>query len=159
MGGKKKTSKVLLSQTLPASENTSSTDSPKIQPDLPLQNSNQQSSTENFADNDEQADETITVEKGHRGEENKAMENVTGYIGEQNKDTVDETMMGKAMSLISDASKKSKPVIKEGEKTPISKEDLELIVNELEVSKNVAEKLLRENKGNVLDTLKKFIEV
>ncbi|CAO1420825.1 unnamed protein product [Diamesa hyperborea] len=45
------------------------------------------------------------------------------------------------------------------QKVAIKKEDIELIMDELEISRCLAEKTLRENNGNIVDALKKLVEV
>ncbi|RUS20916.1 hypothetical protein BC937DRAFT_94037 [Endogone sp. FLAS-F59071] len=101
-------------------------------------------------------------EKGIRGQASKDMQNVTGYVNEEaaGKD-VDEAKLGKAMSFLQDAAKKQKEEQqvkqKEVEKIVVSKEDVELIISEMQVTKPVAERHLRENKGDVLETLRKMV--
>ncbi|RUS26990.1 hypothetical protein BC938DRAFT_483856 [Jimgerdemannia flammicorona] len=103
-------------------------------------------------------------EKGIRGQASKDMQNVTGYVNEEaaGKD-VDEAKLGKAMSFLQDAAKKQKEEqlakINEVEKVVVSKEDVELIMSEMQVTKPVAERHLRENKGDVLETLRKMVVV
>ncbi|KAJ3278576.1 hypothetical protein HK104_002206 [Borealophlyctis nickersoniae] len=67
------------------------------------------------------------------------------------------------MTFLTDVSKKQKAQRtardKELDKVTISKEDVELIMTELEISKAQAERALKENKGNAVETLRKLLTV
>ncbi|KAI8806436.1 hypothetical protein BJ742DRAFT_364241 [Cladochytrium replicatum] len=112
------------------------------------------------ASTDDVAEEAAEVPKGIRGQANKDMENVTGYV-EEGKDNLDEKKLDKAMNFITDVDKNQRSLKttrdKELERIAVSKEDIDLVMAELDLTKQQAERLLRESKGSVQDTLKKFI--
>ncbi|KAG0350605.1 hypothetical protein BGZ54_003730, partial [Gamsiella multidivaricata] len=67
-----------------------------------------------------------------------------------------------AMGLITDVMKKQKAekattAHKDGEKLTLSKEDVELVMTEMELSKPLAEKYLKEHGGDVTRTLEALV--
>ncbi|KAJ3043915.1 hypothetical protein HDV00_003955 [Rhizophlyctis rosea] len=114
------------------------------------------SPTENVEEQEEAQQET-----GLRGQANKDMRAVTGYF--EDREMVDENKIGKAMSFLTNVGKSQKSQVsardKELAKIVISKEDVELVMNQLEITKPQAERALRENKGNAVETLRKLISV
>ncbi|KAI8915515.1 CG9922-like protein [Powellomyces hirtus] len=102
------------------------------------------------------------VETGVKAQANKEMQNVSAFDDEAG-DNVDEDKLGKAMSFLTDVNKKQKAQQsardKELAKVVIGKEDVELIMNEFQVTKVQAEQALRENKGNVLNTMRQLVSV
>ncbi|ESN96133.1 hypothetical protein HELRODRAFT_67931 [Helobdella robusta] len=82
------------------------------------------------------------------------LEKVTDYVEEAE---IGAQNIGDAIKLVNargtkDATEKQ---LKESElsRVKINKEDVDLIMNELEVSRTVAERALREHKGNLYETL------
>uniref|UniRef100_A0A0A9WYV2 Huntingtin-interacting protein K n=1 Tax=Lygus hesperus TaxID=30085 RepID=A0A0A9WYV2_LYGHE len=84
------------------------------------------------------------------------LERVTDYAEEKEISAASDEFKG-AMSFIGDLRNKeaAEKMAKEREllKVAISKEDVDLIVNEFEISRPKAERVLREHLGNVVDAL------
>ncbi|RKO89093.1 hypothetical protein BDK51DRAFT_29209 [Blyttiomyces helicus] len=113
-------------------------------------------------------DADAAAQKGYKGQAKKDMESVTGYF-EEAKDNVDESKLDQAMNYLEDVSNKAKaqrtahpPLMlrtpritsdKELDKIVISKDDVDLIMRELEIAKAPAERALREHNGSVVDAL------
>ncbi|KAG0359705.1 hypothetical protein BG005_000331 [Podila minutissima] len=112
---------------------------------------------ENGEDDKDDGEEEEKAEKGQSGEAKAAMKNMTGYQPEVERSGVDSTKLEKAMSLLTDVGKKQKAekaaAHKEVEKVTLTKEDVELVMAEFELTKPVAEKYLKEHGGNVIKTL------
>ncbi|CAH1765581.1 8204_t:CDS:2, partial [Entrophospora sp. SA101] len=75
-------------------------------------------------------------QKGFKGQAKKDMQKVEGYVAEREGEGIDEEKQN------------------ELEKITVSKEDIEFIINEMEVTRSVADKYLRENKGDVVEALR-----
>ncbi|XP_066995186.1 huntingtin-interacting protein K [Anabrus simplex] len=82
------------------------------------------------------------------------LEKVTDYAEEKEICSAD---LSGAMTIIGDRRKKeaAERIAKEREllKVSIKKEDVDLIVREMEISRNLAERTLREHRGNVVEAL------
>ncbi|KAJ3173304.1 hypothetical protein HDU87_007677 [Geranomyces variabilis] len=111
----------------------------------------------------EDVEEQEAVETGVRGQANKDMQNVSGFDADDKGANVDADKLGKAMSFLSEASQQQKDQKsardKELAKVTIGKEDLELVASEFQITKAQAEVALRENKGDVRNTLRKLVSV
>ncbi|TPX61384.1 hypothetical protein SpCBS45565_g07285 [Spizellomyces sp. 'palustris'] len=118
----------------------------------------------------EEGEDDQALQKGFKGQASKDMQNVSGYFDERVGDKVDEGKIGKAsrksqaslaMTFLTDVSKKQKAQKsardKELAKVVLTKEDVELIMNEFQIGKGTAERALRESKGDVLETLRRLI--
>lgn len=91
--------------------------------------------------------------KKHQDVETQNLEKVTDYVEEAGN----SEELGKAMSLLeSDMKKKNEAKAKREQelaKVVINKVDVELIMTELDVSKTIAERSLREHNGDLIRTL------
>ncbi|XP_064389392.1 huntingtin-interacting protein K-like [Halichondria panicea] len=98
------------------------------------------------------AEETAN-KKSHRDEETQGLEKVSDYVEEL--DAAPE--LGHAMSMLEgDHSKKNEAKLKRDQelaKVVIKKQEVELIMTELDVSKATAERTLREHKGDIIKAL------
>ncbi|KAH7041787.1 hypothetical protein BKA57DRAFT_472669 [Linnemannia elongata] len=86
------------------------------------------------------------------------MKNMTGYQQETEREGVDSDKLEKAMSSITDIVKKQKADkassgSKEVEKLVLAKEDVELVMAEMDLTKALAEKYLKEHGGDITKTL------
>ncbi|KAI8821415.1 CG9922-like protein [Fimicolochytrium jonesii] len=99
---------------------------------------------------------------GTRGQANKDMKNVSGF-DDEGGDNVDEDKLGKAMNFLTDVNNKQKAQKtsreKELEKVVVAKEDIDVVMNEFQIPRLQAERALRENRGNLPDTLKALVSV
>ncbi|CAG8457363.1 6092_t:CDS:2 [Paraglomus brasilianum] len=161
MGGKKKKSGTKASTaqsssaatqataTTPKSEDHTSSQSPTVPPNADLKEQ----------DDDQQAQEE--QQKGFKGMAKKDMQHVTGYVAEREGEDIDQAQLDKAMSFVNEQFTKLKSQKtqkqKVSEKISVSKEDIDLIVSEMEVTKAVADRCLKENQGNVVATLKAMV--
>ncbi|KAJ3110181.1 hypothetical protein HDU96_006848 [Phlyctochytrium bullatum] len=109
--------------------------------------------------NDEEPQEDL---KGTAAQANKDMAKVAGFL-EQVGGATDEVGIGKGVSFINKQIQRQKitKAVREKEATRIqvTKEDIDFIVAELELSKMSAEKLLREHNGDLDAMLKAYILV
>ncbi|TPX38125.1 hypothetical protein SmJEL517_g00161 [Synchytrium microbalum] len=109
------------------------------------------------ASNEKDDDEQEEVQQGFRGQASKDMKAVTGYLGEEGIGELDQSKLNQAMASMSDLNRKQKAQKttrdKELDKVVIAAKDVELIMSEMEVTRLVAERSLRENKGSVVETL------
>ncbi|KAJ3225597.1 hypothetical protein HK099_006537 [Clydaea vesicula] len=104
-------------------------------------------------------------EKGQRAEANKDLGHM--YQEKESKADIDETKLYKAMTSViklhTDLSKtRTKATSQsqlESSKIVINKEDVELLVKELNLSKVTAEKSLKDNNGDLVLTMKTLIKV
>ncbi|KAI9098888.1 CG9922-like protein [Phlyctochytrium arcticum] len=107
---------------------------------------------------DEQNEES---QKGFKGEAAKDMQNVSGYYDEKSGENVDEGKLDKAMTFLTDVSKEQKAQKSEREKelarVAVAKEDIDLVVQEFEISRAAADRALRENGANVLETMRTLV--
>ncbi|KAH3753586.1 huntingtin-interacting protein K-like [Dreissena polymorpha] len=82
------------------------------------------------------------------------LEKVTDYVEETEISSQD---IGEAIRVANDENQKKNVAKKEKEKElskiKISKEDVDLIVKEMEITRLMAERMLREHRGNVVDAL------
>ncbi|ESO94179.1 hypothetical protein LOTGIDRAFT_118654 [Lottia gigantea] len=82
------------------------------------------------------------------------LEKVTDYVEEAD---ISSQSIGDAMKAVSDQQKleAAERQVKEKEltKVKINKDDVDLIVNEMEIPRTVAEKTLRKHKGNLVEAL------
>ncbi|KAF0427423.1 huntingtin-interacting protein k [Gigaspora margarita] len=112
-------------------------------------------------DIDQDAQEEQKEQKGFKGQAKKDMQNVEGYVAEREGEVIDEAKLDKAMTFVNEEKQKRNAQKlqkqKDAEKITVSKEDIELIINEMEVTKAIADKYLRENKGNVVEALKAIV--
>ncbi|KAJ3089452.1 hypothetical protein HK102_006383 [Quaeritorhiza haematococci] len=151
----------------PAAKPTSSstTKAPTSKPTPEEATVSTSSSNQSLLEADAQDDqvEEQEQEKGLRGKANKEMNNMNAGAFQDDANTVDEGKLNRAMTFISDVSKTQREQKtareKELEKVTISKEDVELIMKEMNLGKAQAEKVLRENKGHVVDALRMLISV
>ncbi|KAJ3044244.1 hypothetical protein HK097_001551 [Rhizophlyctis rosea] len=138
--------------TPPTASDTTPSSTTAIPPPTPAP----ETTTPTTAEQDDAEPET-----GLKGQANKDMQAVTGYFEEKN--SVDENKIGKAMTFLTDVNKKAKPQKSardtELAKVVISKEDVELVMTQLEITKIQAERALRENKGDAVETLRQLIAV
>ncbi|KAG2173869.1 hypothetical protein INT43_005289 [Umbelopsis isabellina] len=114
-------------------------------------------STKQDAD-DEAEDEP--VEKGAKGEASKDMKNVTRYFEEQAERSVDADMIQKALKTLQEEAVAHKVAVarkQQIDRTNISKEHIELIMNELNVPKLTAEKALLDNNNDIRAALTHLI--
>ncbi|CAG8813153.1 1188_t:CDS:2, partial [Racocetra persica] len=97
------------------------------------------------------AQEEQKEQKGFKGQAKKDMQNVEGYVAERDGEVIDEAKLDKAMTFVNEEKQKRNAQKlhkqKDAEKITVSKEDIELIVNEMDVTKAIADKYLRENKA------------
>ncbi|XP_037548102.1 huntingtin-interacting protein K [Nematolebias whitei] len=113
---------------------------------------------EGDVDLDLEAEENCTgkpVEKPRKHDSGAAdLERVTDYAEEKEISSSD---LETAMSVIGDRRSREQKAKQEREKelakVTIKKEDVELIMSEMEISRSVAERSLREHMGNVVDAL------
>ncbi|KAF7725607.1 hypothetical protein EC973_009485 [Apophysomyces ossiformis] len=104
-------------------------------------------------DANEDQEDTEPVEKGVKGEATKDMKNVTNYLNE-------ELANRQSLSFLQEAAKMHKTSIlnKNANAGSVNRQDVEFLVTEMRVSKIVAEKALRDNKGDVVAALNQLIE-
>ncbi|XP_062511669.1 huntingtin-interacting protein K-like [Corticium candelabrum] len=97
---------------------------------------------------------TASQPKTHDDIKTADLEKVTDYVEDSE---IKDKDIGKRISLI--ASRRAKEAEerqrreKELSKVPINKEDVELIMNDLEMSRSQAERQLREHDGDLIATL------
>ncbi|KAG9290511.1 hypothetical protein G9A89_002486 [Geosiphon pyriformis] len=101
-------------------------------------------------------------QKGFKGKAKKDMQDVEGYHAEKaSGERIDESRLNKALSYVKEENQKQKELklqrMQELEKVKVSKEDIELIMNEMEVEKSVADRYLRENQGDLVAALNAMI--
>ncbi|KAJ3219782.1 hypothetical protein HDU67_009594 [Dinochytrium kinnereticum] len=100
--------------------------------------------------------------KGTAAQASKDMAKVAGFL-EQVGGVTDELGISKGMAFINKQMQRQKITKavreKEASRIQVSKEDIELIVNELELSKGNAEKLLRDHNGDLETALNTYISV
>ncbi|BES96018.1 unnamed protein product [Nesidiocoris tenuis] len=114
-------------------------------------------SDEHQAETDHQGNQDDPAQKKSAKHDSGAadLERVTDYAEEKEIAATDEVKG--AMSFIGDVRNKeaAEKMAKEREllKVAISKEDVDLIVTEFEISRPKAERVLREHHGNVVDAL------
>ncbi|KAG4106593.1 hypothetical protein H8356DRAFT_1626583 [Neocallimastix lanati (nom. inval.)] len=100
-------------------------------------------------------------QKGHQGMAAKDMKNITDYF-EELEHKHDEDKLNKALNVASEEKKKSKSLLDESKKNTnsikLSKEDIDVVMNELDVTKAEAEKYLRENNGDLEATIRYIID-
>ncbi|KXS17651.1 hypothetical protein M427DRAFT_68430 [Gonapodya prolifera JEL478] len=99
--------------------------------------------------------------KGHGGQARKDMQNVNAYLGEDMAQAVDETKLGQAMTALATEKAKQKAQQRarerELEKIVVSKEDVDVLMGELDLTKLSAERALREAGGSLRDALQKAL--
>ncbi|KAF9280294.1 hypothetical protein BGZ68_007329 [Mortierella alpina] len=113
-------------------------------------------------DKDEDEEDKESEEKGQGAEANAAMRNMSvGSQQDVERNGVDSTKLEQAMSLMKDVKKKQKADReagqREGEKVVLAKQDVELVMAELDLSKALAEKHLKEYGGDVVRTLEVLV--
>ncbi|KAF9939745.1 hypothetical protein BGZ67_008978 [Mortierella alpina] len=113
-------------------------------------------------DKDEDEEAIESEEKGQSAEANAAMKNMSsGSQQEVERDGVDSTKLEQAMSRMTDVNRRQKADRaagqQEGEKVVVAKQDVELVMVELDLSKAVAERHLREHGGDVVRTLEALV--
>ncbi|XP_061742950.1 huntingtin-interacting protein K [Nerophis ophidion] len=114
--------------------------------------------TEGDVDLDLETEENCTgkqIEKPRKHDSGAAdLERVTDYAEEKEISSSD---LETAMSVIGDRRSREQKAKQEREKelarVTIKREDVELIMSEMEISRLAAERSLRENMGNVVDAL------
>ncbi|KAJ3098888.1 hypothetical protein HDU97_003663 [Phlyctochytrium planicorne] len=125
--------------------------------DLGEKNASEQSLDSKDDDGEQQEDL-----KGTAAQASKDMAKVAGFL-DQAGGVTDELGITKGMVFINKQIQRQKITKavreKEAARVTVAKEDIELIVNELELSKSSAEKLLREHNGDLETALKAFIAV
>ncbi|CAK8695366.1 unnamed protein product [Clavelina lepadiformis] len=94
--------------------------------------------------------ETQEKKKKHETESAADLERVTDYAEEKE---INVTDFGTVLANLGQKSNKAKEKERELSQVKILKEDVELIMTEMEVTKDKAERVLRENKGNVVEAL------
>ncbi|KAI7863357.1 hypothetical protein BDF14DRAFT_1885193 [Spinellus fusiger] len=114
----------------------------------------------NTATKVEDDNEDEPVEKGAKGEASKDMKNVTGYVNEELANRqVDAGKLANSLAFVQEAAKsfKQKIVSKPSSGLALNKQDIDLLVNEMQISRTEAEKVLRDN-GDVVKALNELIE-
>ncbi|CAG8493553.1 4980_t:CDS:2 [Ambispora gerdemannii] len=92
-------------------------------------------------DEEQQPEEQQPQQKGFKGKAKKDMQEALTFVKE-------ESQRQKAQKLQKQ---------QELEKVTVAKEDIELIISEMEVTQQVADRFLRENQGDVVKALKAII--
>ncbi|KAH8548164.1 hypothetical protein BGW37DRAFT_507677 [Umbelopsis sp. PMI_123] len=135
---------------------------PASQPDASpngKKNIKAEKTSSNKQDADDEADDE-PVEKGVKGEAVKDMRNVTRYFEEQAERNVDADKIQKALKTLQEEAIAHKVAVvrkQQIDRSSISKENTDLIVAELNVSKLVAEKALIDNNNDVRAALSQLI--
>ncbi|KAJ3329629.1 hypothetical protein HDU76_007526 [Blyttiomyces sp. JEL0837] len=145
--------------TTTATTTSSSASTPKSQP---VETSNASigpdSSAQDVADDDAPVEELT----GTAGQASKDMQNMSSFL-DQATGSVDESAVGKAMAFLSKVSinQKAQKATREKElaKIPASKEDIEVLMAEMDMTKLEAEKALKEHKGSLEETLRALVAV
>ncbi|RIA89412.1 hypothetical protein C1645_772376 [Glomus cerebriforme] len=114
-------------------------------------------------DDDQQAEEP--QQKGFKGQAKKDMQAVEGYVAERAEgEGIDESKLDKALNIVETVNEEKKRLNdqklqkqKDAEKIKVSKEDIEFIMKEMDVTKPEADKYLRENKGDLVEALKAMV--
>ncbi|GAQ79479.1 hypothetical protein KFL_000310290 [Klebsormidium nitens] len=92
-------------------------------------------------------------------QQSKALNSITDYVEEKE---MDASKVKQAMESInaSDAADKQAQRLREKElaAVKVSQSDLDVIVNELELDKKEAERILREHKGDAVAALRSYIQ-
>jgi len=102
-------------------------------------------------------EDVVEEQKGQKGKASRDLNNVTLVTEEKE---LDSSKIGKAMTMIGETNKNEKSQReKDLENVKVQKEDIDIIVNELEISRTQAERALRENNGDLKATLKHLISV
>ncbi|KAK9759894.1 hypothetical protein K7432_016613 [Basidiobolus ranarum] len=104
-------------------------------------------------------EEELEDQKGASGQATKDMQNVSKYIADFDTG-LDKKKLDEIVSSLSAVNKKQKDeasLKSEQEKIALPKENVELIMKEFDLSKQVAEKHLRDNAGDLEQTLKVLI--
>nr|XP_039252093.1 huntingtin-interacting protein K-like [Styela clava] len=104
-------------------------------------------------------DDKVEKQKKHDAESAADLEKVTDFAEEKEISGTDLTSL--LANLGTERQKKKILQLereKELAKVPIKKEDVELIINELEVTKQNAERTLRENGGNLVAALTALVK-
>merc|ERR1711887_182371 len=87
------------------------------------------------------------------------LEKVTDYVEEQE---IAASAIGDALNLVGETAMREQQTkaerAQELARVKISKEDVDLIMNEMMVSRTVAETKLREHRGNVVDALMELVQ-
>eukprot|EP00877_Chromochloris_zofingiensis_P000086 jgi/Chrzof1/10078/Cz04g26090.t1 len=91
-------------------------------------------------------------------EQAKALDTITDNVPEKQ---LDENKVKQAMAALAASQKADKEAQRKREKelaaVKINKDDVDVIVAEIEVDKKLAERRLRECNGNLVDALKSFL--
>ncbi|KAL5469359.1 hypothetical protein EMCRGX_G030609 [Ephydatia muelleri] len=90
--------------------------------------------------------------KKHADVETQGLEKVTDYVEEQEIGELTEAISNIDKVLVKEKEAKAQREL-ELAKVTIKKEEVDLIVGELEISRTAAEKILREHKGDLIKAL------
>ncbi|GBC09237.1 hypothetical protein RclHR1_08700005 [Rhizophagus clarus] len=117
-------------------------------------------------DDDQQAEESQQQGfKGQAGQAKKDMQAVEGYVAEGAEgEGIDESKLDKALNIVETVNEEQKRLNdqklqkqKDAEKIKVSREDIEFIMKEMDVTKPEADKYLRENKGDLVEALRAMV--
>lgn len=100
--------------------------------------------------NSELQEVTEEIQVNSHSQEQKDIEKVTDYMEEAE---VDANKVNKAIDFLTDFNKKRVGNRTMEQKNDLNKDDIDVIMNELLVTKIRAERALREKQGNVSDAL------
>ncbi|CAG8468727.1 6714_t:CDS:2 [Cetraspora pellucida] len=116
---------------------------------------NKEPQQSNDIEQDSVLDEQQKEQKGFKGQAKKDMQNVEGYVAERDGEVIDEAKLDKDTTIAG---------IKLGyadfgnASHHCARKHVNIVsVNEMDVTKAIADKYLRENKGNVVDALKAIV--
>jgi len=94
-------------------------------------------------------------QKKHDTESAADLEKVTDYAEEKE---INVTDIGSILANLNQSNKQKCEREKQLAAVKISKADVELIMNELDIKKQLAERTLREHNGNVVDALMQLVQ-
>ncbi|ORX59301.1 hypothetical protein BCR36DRAFT_90670 [Piromyces finnis] len=96
-------------------------------------------------------------QNGHQGMASKDLKNINDYFDELNH-AHDEDKLNKAINVAMEEKKKNKALVNDKKQdVKINKDDVD-VMNEMDISKDDAEKYLQQNNGDLEATLKYLIE-
>ncbi|KAL1921696.1 uncharacterized protein VTP21DRAFT_10338 [Calcarisporiella thermophila] len=115
--------------------------------------------TKTTPDADDENEENQEEQKGEKAKANKDMRHMTAHVQEE-RDMVDEIKLGEAVRMLGEARDKQKTgaaPAKDAEKVALSKEDVALIMEEMQVTRQQAERQLRESNGDLVAALQNLV--
>ncbi|KAJ3122452.1 hypothetical protein HK098_002825 [Nowakowskiella sp. JEL0407] len=105
---------------------------------------------------DDDAEDKVE-EQGQQAEATKDMKKVYGFNDDVVKEIVNENALDKALKMLNQINIKPLPTAQDNIK--LDKDDVEILMKELEITKPVAEQHLRSCNGNLQEFLLKYISV